>query len=219
MRSCRVIPTKLNMEILAFFAGITCIYNQSLLLSCCLVALFLFKRMTRVIVCCVFGAVWALFHQVHINSQQGYVGKDPWVEVSEWVTSLQTMSGRVQVELMAQRMNQQSVHTLIRVDCNHHCPLLKVGEGWHLKARLRETRTEISKAHHLRWTGKADGHSFQRISLTPSIRRNILQFRYRVAARLKKGDTCLETRSLLEALTLGLSHEIDERMWSLLRRT
>jgi competence protein ComEC len=210
------------MEILAFFAGITCCYALSWPLSAAIAVACCVRPRIVLLLSVLLGFAWGWLHQYQIE-HGNYTTRDSLLtraEVTGHLVSRAVPYGRgLQFDFLAQTMNGQATHTLLRLSCFDHCPALQLGQQWQFKATLKSAKSLSDQARHRYWIGSVQRGSGVPLTPVPARGFNLLQLRYQLAQRIQAGDPDPNTHSLLQALTLGLSESIHQDLWGLLRRT
>ncbi|WP_028389662.1 DNA internalization-related competence protein ComEC/Rec2 [Legionella fairfieldensis] len=217
------------MEILCFFAGIVFVYTTSFYpLLFVVIALFL-KASRLIIVWFVAACVWASLHQLWVFDKNM-----PDTRIISNATLVGTVvsiptgnSEKTQFQFLAKRLNDQDIKATFLLSCYQHCPIFKVGEYWRLAVKLKKSENLANpgsfdyvgwlKARHIRWTGYIKRGSLKLGENTHSQR--LLAFRERLALTLNQLIPATEELGILQALTLGVTSNIDKKQWDLFRRT
>jgi competence protein ComEC len=217
------------MEILCFFAGIIFVYSKSVY-SFLLVTLSLVFRLRWSVIVWFFAAVlWALLHQVWVKDKgmpEAAVISKAMLEGT--VRSIPTSSAsKTQLQFFARRLNNHAVQANILLSCYQHCPVFKAGQDWFLAAKLKRPRNLANlgsfdyiswlKARHIHWTGyiKPAACKLQKTNN----KQTLLALREKLALRLNHLISNTQVLGIVQALTLGLTSNVDKAQWDLFRRT
>lgn len=218
------------MEILCFFAGVAFFCTKNLWLLCFLLITLLFKPRWTIVIWFLVAMLWCQCHQLWIADQsmpdarvikqarlQGYVASIPAITAS-----------KTQFQFQATHLGKESVKALILLSCYQHCPDFRSGQEWVLNAKLQKPLTlgnpggfdysNYLHARHINWTGfvgRGDSHLIE----SDTKHYPILTLRNHMAETLASIDPDLKTLGILQALTLGITTNVDKDDWDLFRRT
>ena len=218
------------MEILCFFAGVAFFYIKSPYPLLFVAIALVFNARWYVIVWFIAAMMWACGHQWWI-SDYGM----PDAEVIQKANILGTVLSiptsdfsKTQFQFSIQRLNGKSVHAIALLSCYNHCPTFKTGQTWQLQVKLKVPKNLGNpgsvdyqgglSARHIGWTGylKRGNNVLQDEPIKKS---RILSLREQLSATLKQTMPEQKSRGVVEALTLGITTNIDKSQWDLFRRT
>ena len=218
------------MEILAFFAGTLCCYQASWPVWYALCAALIFRP--RLVLVCALSAgyAWASWHQ-HEVIQHAYPSSSAVlsrVMVSGYVAAWPKRHGHgVQFDFIAESIQGTPTRALLSLTCFDHCPVLTLGERWQFNATLKAPRTYANPgafnrtlswhAHHRYWSGSVRPGTWRKLSKPAATGYAVYRLRHQLAARMRAADP--HTYALLQALILGITDDLDQNVWALLRRT
>lgn len=223
-------PTSTIMEILCFFAGIAYALTQSVYLLFLLLLIFFFRPRFLFIVWFGSGLFWVFLHQWWI-SDIGMPKADviPKATLQGYIDSLPVQTAKkVQFQFQVERFDSRPAKTRVLLTCYDHCPTLAVGQFWQLTAKLKKPRNlqnpggfdSVSwlTVRHIHWTGNVRRGSFQ-FQPCKRVPNPLLWLREQWAKRLGEINPDQKTLGILQALTLGVSTQIEKEKWELFRRT
>jgi competence protein ComEC len=218
------------MEILCFFAGVVFAYSKSLY-PLLFIAIALFLKTNRVvIVWFLVAAAWAYVHQWWVLDKGM-----PTTAVIQKALLRGTIvsiplsnSDKTQFQFAINRLNENPVNASILISCYEHCPSFKVGQEWQLQVKLKVPENlgnpgsfdykSSLQARHIAWTGYIKrGNNI--LLNEPEKRGGILLLRERLSATLEQNIPDKNTLGIVQALTLGVTNNIDKSLWDLFRRT
>lgn len=218
------------MEVLCFYAGLAFFYiNQRyplLLLFCFLY----FRPKLKLVVWFLAAILWAVFHQ-YLTSASG-MPKERVIQKANLVgqiASIPNMSDEVvQFTFAATVLNGHKIDAAIALSCYNHCPVLHAGQYWRLVAKLKRPRNLGNpgafdyvgwlNTKHIQWTGTVRKNSFQFISYS-RVDLWLLQLREYFCQKMASLSQNEHTVGIIQALTLGVNHQISKSQWELFRHT
>lgn len=218
------------MEIFCALAGVLFAYTWHPYLPLILALLLLLRCKLSYILCFLVALCWALLHQSFVlpaalreNSQasrivlQGHVSSKPDVT-----------SHRTRFQFAVNQVNGKKQSFLVQLAWYQKAPVIQIGEDWELVVNLKKPRNlknpgafdyeKSLQAKHIAWIGYV--RSGSRLSPTPlpwSLKGILLREQWG-----NKLDTLAPnpvTSGIMQALTLGLTRQIDQENWDLFRRT
>ncbi|MDP1603962.1 MAG: DNA internalization-related competence protein ComEC/Rec2 [Legionella sp.] len=216
------------MEILCFFAGVVFAYSKSLY-PLLFIAIALFLRANRVIILWFLVAmVWAYVHQWWVaDSGMPNTAVIQKALVRGWIISIpMSNSDKTQFQFSLNRLNDTPVKASALLSCYEHCPSFEVGQEWQLPVKLKlpenlgnpgsfDYKSNL-RARHITWTGYIKRG---KISLLKEPRSSILSVREHLSVSLQQSIPDANTLGIVQALTLGITNNIDKSLWDLFRRT
>ena len=218
------------MEILCFFAGVA-FYCLKSAYPVGLLFVFLFFRPRVVLIACFLaGIAWCAAHQWWVSTE-GFPANAVinQANLHGVIVSIPALRAeKIQFQFLADELNGQAVHGLLLLSCYDHCPVLRAGETWRLVAKLKKPQNlgnpggfdyvASLDARHIQWTGYTRRGTFLRMQATQAST-GLIRLRQHLAEMLNRLDPDPKTIGILQALTLGVSHQIDADTWGLFRRT
>ncbi|WP_347251501.1 DNA internalization-related competence protein ComEC/Rec2 [Legionella sp.] len=215
------------MEIICFWAGIALVYTQSIYPAFVLI-LSQFLNASRLAIGWFFLAVlWGLIHWWCVsNTGMPDARVIVKAELQGTVVSLPvTSASKTQFEFAATQLNHQKVHAVVLLSCYRYCPAFKAGQTWSFNVKLKRPENLANpghfdfvgklKARHIDWTG----YIRKGIKLHEATNQQfLLTFRDKLATTLGQ-STDTPVLGVLQALTLGVTSNVDQRQWDLFRRT
>lgn len=220
------------MEILSFFAGIIFYYTHAVYpLLLIVIALYL-RASPVIIIWFLLGVLWAWGHQFFVL-ERGIPSDAALTHAllqGKIISLPTTRPGKTQFQFALTHLNNKPVYAQVLLSCYQHCPSFQMGEVWQLQAKLKRPVNLANPGHfdfvswlhtrHLSWTGyiRLKPNYPKRLSRGTEYTSLLLwrqQFANSLAALLDKG-TCL---GVLQALTLGITTNLDKTDWDLFRRT
>ena len=190
----------------------------------------LFNSRVFVVVWFLAAVFWACLHQ-YIISDSGM----PETDVITRATMLGVVSSipktdfsKAQFQFSINHLNDQPVSATVLMACYDHCPVFKVGQLWQLQAKLKKPKNLANPGHfdhqgslfarHVTWTGylKKGDNKLLKDTINNS---SIMVLREKLSASLKQMIPDKNSRGIVEALTLGITTNIDTALWNLFRRT
>ena len=218
------------MEILCFFAGIAFAYSKSIYTLLFLIISLLFRPRLSLIAAFLIAVLWGFFHDWQIESK-GMPRARVLSHVSlqgRIITKPSINPSKTQFQFLAERLNQQKVNARILLSCYRNCPEFKTGEVWHFVAKLKKPENLANpgsfdfvswlKANHIHWTGYIKRGSVK-LSEVDERPHSLLALRESLAQSFAEVIHSGPSLGILQALTLGLTSNIDKEHWDLFRRT
>lgn len=218
------------MEILCFFAGVVFFYSKSLYPLLFIIIALLFNSRITVIVWFFSAICWACLHQ-HFLADQGMPQTDVIAQANlrGVVNSIpKTDASKAQFQFSIYQLNDQPASATILMACYDHCPDFKVGQVWQLQAKLKKPKNLGNPGHfdyqgnlyarHVTWTGylkRGDNKLLNEVDSHSSI----ITLREKLSETLGQVIPNKNSRGIVEALTLGITSNIDRSLWDLFRRT
>ncbi|PJD93409.1 MAG: DNA internalization-related competence protein ComEC/Rec2 [Legionella sp.] len=217
------------MEIICFLLGMLYFYTHSKLPLCFMLALMFLRPRWIFIGVFLLAYGVGLFHQWFTSDQHMPVQDVlPRVELSGVVASIPNQTPeRMKFEFDADCLNASPIKARVQLACYQHCPVIKVGQYWVLRAKLRRVHNlnnpggfdykTLLEGRHIRWTGTIQKGSMKQIPKPISL--SILSLREKMAASLAKNIPDETTLGIVQALTIGVSSHISQASWTLFRCT
>lgn len=218
------------MEILCFFAGVVFFYTKSLYPLLFIIIALLFNNRWFVIIWFLTAIFWSFFHQ-WLVADSGMPEMDviPKGTLIGRVNSIPKSDfSKTQFQFAIHQLNNEPVKATVLMSCYDHCPIFKTGQIWQLQAKLKKPKNLANPGHfdyqgnlnarHVAWTGYLK--SGDNKLLNDSKRKtSIMMLREKLSATLKPLIPDKDSRGIVEALTLGITNNIDSSLWDLFRRT
>ncbi|QBR83889.1 DNA internalization-related competence protein ComEC/Rec2 [Legionella israelensis] len=127
-----------------------------------------------------------------------------------------------------EEINGKKIKTSLLLSWYHHPSALNIGEQWQFQVKLKKPHNlgnpgafnyvQWLSSHHLQWTGYVKNHSGILLS-TGKDKDWPFNIRENIAKHIRKAAPNLQTAGILQALTIGLTKEIEPQLWDLFRRT
>lgn len=176
------------------------------------------------------GCFWALIHQFEVNERHmPSTALLTHVKLTGFVDSIPNYANdKVQFQFAITHLNNQVVKTRALLSCYNHCPNFHAGECWQFVAKLKKPRNlgnpgafnyqrQLS-AHHMYWTGYIKPSTAIKLPIS-HYTHWLLKKREQLAEQLQHIITRHEALGVVQALTLGISHQISLEQWNLFRQT
>ena len=218
------------MEILCFFAGVAFFYLKSPYPLFFLCASFFFRQKLALFFWFLAAILWSFLHQWLIASQgMPNTNLITQAKLQGTVSSIPAQTpGRTQFQFLAEQLNGQPIKVNVLLSCYDHCPDIHVGQRWRLQAKLKKPLNlanpggfdyvALLGSRHIQWVGNIYRSSFQPIE-TKKQRYPLIKLREHLADILSKLYPDTTTLGIFQALTLGLTSQVDKAQWDLFRRT
>lgn len=221
-----------NMEILAFFAGIDFAYTKSIYPLLLIFAALFLRAHWSLVIWFLTAILWVLFHQFWIADrgmpEQLVIAK---ALLQGRVTSIPAISpGKAQFQFAATSLDNKPVQVTLLLSCYQRCPIFKLGQVWQLQAKLRKPANlgnpgsfdyvSSLDARHIHWTGY-----IKLKPLPPELLEQRTHPERLLTLRNKLADSMAQLMpkghvlGILQALTLGITFNVDKQQWDLFRRT
>lgn len=218
----------MNMEILCFWAGMACVYTRSAYPVLVLI-LSQFLNTNRSAIGWFFLAVlWGLVHLWWVNDRgMPDLRVLANAKLQGTVISLPARSPhKTQFEFAVTQLNKQNVQSVVLLSCYRHCPDFKPGQIWSLTVKLKKPENLANPGHfdfvgqlksrHIYWTGYIKQATRLSETANPQY---LLAIREKLAETLSHSVTETPVLGVLQALTLGVTSNVDQSHWDLFRRT
>ncbi|MDX1838829.1 DNA internalization-related competence protein ComEC/Rec2 [Legionella taurinensis] len=217
------------MGILCFFAGIAFFYSQSLYALVVVFFGLLFKAGWGILVWFLAACLWSWLHQHAIAEKN--MPLTPVIQqalIKGTVVSIPAVhTDKTQFQLALTAINGQPAKALMLLNCYQRCPEVHAGQGWQFHAKLKrpinlrnpgafDYRRWLT-ARHVTWTGYLKPGQSLLIKEAPADK--LLVWRERLAANLTRSIPKGEELGIVQALTLGVTHQMGSESWDLFRRT
>ncbi len=217
------------MEILCFFAGIAFVYTKSIYPLLIVIASLILRPSCAIIVWFLMAIIWGLVHLCWVKE----VGM-PNVRILDQVTLHGVVASlpisnfhKTQFEFAVDSLDKQKVKATVLLSCYQHCPVFSVGQIWALEAKLRKPENLANPGHfdfvgglsarHIHWVGYIK-HATQ-LGMKVDWQQSLLVLRDRLALTFGQSITDVPVLGVVQALTLGVTTNLDKSQWDLFRRT
>lgn len=217
------------MGILCFFAGIAFFYSQSLYTLLIVFCGLLFKAGWGILFWFLAACLWSWLHQ-HVIAEKN-MPLTPVIQhalITGRIVSIPAVNAdKTQFQLALTAMNDKPARALILLNCYQRCPEVHAGESWQFLAKLKrpvnlrnpgafDYRRWLA-ARHVSWTGYLKSGRPLLLKQAPAdkllvVRENLAQ---KLMLSMPKGDEL----GIVQALTLGVTHQMRSDLWDLFRRT
>lgn len=216
------------MDILAFYLGILFTYTQSLYVPF-IVVIGLFIRRGRLwLAYLILGVGWALFHNYHVIDEG--MPTQPLISnvlIKGVIQSLPVQTeAKTSFDFLITAVNGKPAKAILRLSCYRDCEKYKQAQIWKLRIKLKRPRNfgnpgsfdyvQSLRLQHIYWIGyiKSSVALISQKSVQP-----LLDLRLAIAQKLKSCINDETTLGIVEALTLGLTHHLNQAQWQLFRET
>lgn len=218
------------MDILCFLAGTIFFYTKNSLSLLFLFATLFIRPHFRWLLAFAFAIVWGMCHQYFVDDK-GMPNKSiiKRAQLDGFITSTPIISpNKTQFKISIDRLNNKPVKANILMFCYKNCHEVKIGEYWHITAKLRKPHNLSNlggfdyvgwlNTRHLQWVGVS-----LNAMLKPDLNKikpyRLETLRQMMATRISLLGLNEETLGILQALSLGFTTHIDKPHWDLFRRT
>lgn len=220
------------MEILAFFAGIAFAYTKSIYPLLLIFAALFLRAHWALIIWFLAALLWVLFHQFWIADR----GMPEQLVIAKAVLQGRVISipatnpGKAQFQFAVTRLDNKPVQATLLLSCYQRCPVFKVGQSWQLQAKLKKPANlgnpgsfdyvSWLNARHIGWTGYIKLKPLRPKLLDGGANQErLLNLRNDLADSMAQLRPKGQALGVLQALTLGITFNIDKQQWDLFRRT
>lgn len=217
------------MEILCFLAGLLFLYTKNILLCFFLIALSFFRRGLRCFFVFFIAIFWGILHQwlvavknipnKSIITKACIIGRIISIPVQH--------SNKTQFQFKVTSFNGKRAKAIVIMSCYKNCPNFSTNKSYKIIADLKKPRNLGNPggfdyvnwlySKHIHWVGTVknvfilENKKFTKYSL--------LNFRNYLATNLEKLAIDKNTLGILQALSLGVTTNLDKVDWELFRRT
>lgn len=207
------------MEILCFVAGTLYFYKHSLYAFLFMIACILFRQKITIILAFIFAVFWSWLHDSSMYYElysDKLDGKS--LVIHGQVTSIpKVKSNKTQFILTSKN------YSPILVNCYNNCANVKINQ--HIKSRIKLRKphnysnpggfdyVEFLKARHISWLGSCNEVKILTENKDESNVRSLLKNKLETMALNQR------TTALIQALTIGITNNLNETDWLLFRRT
>lgn len=218
------------MGILCFFAGVVFFYSQSLYTLLFVFCGLLFKASWRILLWFLAACLWSWLHQGWIAEKNMPAAQIiPQATITGHIVSIPSVStDKTQFQLALTAINQQPARALILLSCYQRCPEVHAGQTWQFTVKLKRPQNLGNPgafdyqrwlgARHVNWTGYLK--SGRPVLLSQGSTHSLLQSgRERLAGTLAGAFAQGDELGIVQALTLGVTHQMTSGLWDLFRRT
>ena len=219
------------MEILLFGTGVLFFYTHSVLAPIALIIAVFFKASRACSLWFFAGVILALVHQIgtaEVSMPRSLVLDKAHLQ-GEIISIPAVSDSKNQFQFRIQQLNHQPVQSAALLNCYVRCPEFKVGERWAFEAKLKRPQNLKNPGHfdyvrklnanHLYWTGYLKAGSYQRIKQTTSWFFQFKQWREYLGQQIRLQMPDQVSSGIVQALTVGLTNQINSDEWDLFRRT
>ncbi|MDF1646223.1 MAG: DNA internalization-related competence protein ComEC/Rec2 [Legionellaceae bacterium] len=219
------------MEILCFFSGVAFVYlKNGYALGLLCVALF-FRPRIFLCACFFMGAIWALLHAMCVVSTgMPKTSVIPRANIIGVISSIPDVtSEKTQFEFKIKSLNDKPAKARVLLTCYDECPHVSAGQVWRVDVKLKKpqnlgnpggfNRVRSLDSHHIEWVGYTRRNTFEYLEKGGGIQQQLIKVRAYFSQHLNQHALQPETAGILQALTLGLGHQITQENWGLFRRT
>ncbi|MDF1758615.1 MAG: DNA internalization-related competence protein ComEC/Rec2 [Legionellaceae bacterium] len=136
-------------------------------------------------------------------------------------------SSKIQFQFEIRSLNGEKVKAIALMSCYQNCPDFVVNQSWQIKGKIQKPRNLSNpggfdfigwlSSKHVSWTGNMKKGEL--INSNDKSRYSLISIRNKIAEKLNSFDLDRRTLGILQALSLGVTNNIDSDLWDLFRRT
>jgi len=218
------------MELFSIWAGILSVYTGRLYLFFFIICFSVAQKRLLWMIIFFSAQGYAYFHQWWVETALPMpVHHSVITEVSGTVQSIFVQKkDKLRFKLNVQAVNHKKAKGILLLSWYRPKKTLKTGQKWYFKAKLKKPRNlnnpggfnyvRFLRARHILWTGYVVHNQAQLLSNSKQ-KNDVASIRQYFKETLSTKIKDRQTAGLIQALTLGLTSQIDSTLWDLFRRT
>lgn len=211
------------MEILCFVAGMLFFYKKNIFLYFLLLLCLIFRPKITIVLAFIFASLWGTVHDVWLKPKITYDFFDGQIlNIKGQVISIPKVTDN-----KTQFILQSANHLPILVNCFKNCANVQINQFIKAQVKLRKPRNFLNpggfdyvgflNARHIYWLGSCK--DIKVLTKKVTIKNFATNIREKLRNKVEAIDIQSKALGMIEALTIGVTNNLNYNDWQLFRRT